>query len=223
MWLWIGLPIFFVISLIDYKWLVKLRLPAYVASILVLIYVLLFGIEINNSKSWIKIAGFGVQPVEPCKVAFICGITALMLYLQPYVKKIWPIVIIGVLTLIPMVLIKLQNDLGSAAVFGPVAFLMMLTGGIRKRYLMLPVIGGVLMLMFLYTYIHMMDQKIPGIGSRPNTRIKAFFDPEYDPQGAGWAVRQSLIAVGSGGLKGKGYNCIIKWIPKLPITTTFFR
>ncbi|MEM1158664.1 MAG: FtsW/RodA/SpoVE family cell cycle protein [Verrucomicrobiota bacterium] len=206
MWLWIGLPVFFTVSLIDYKWLVKLGFPIYAGSILVLIYVLFFGIEINNSKSWINIGVTMIQPVEPCKIAFICGMAALMLYLQPYIKKIWPILIIGVLTLIPMVLIKLQNDLGSAAVFGPVAFLMMLTGGIRKRYLILPVMAGLVLLMFLYTYVHKMDQEIPGIGSRPNTRIKAFFDPEYDPQGAGWAVRQSLIAVGSGGLKGKGYK-----------------
>ncbi len=206
MWLWIGLPVFFIMSLIDYKWLLKLGLPIYIMAMLTLIYVLIFGLEVNNSKSWISIGGFGVQPVEPCKVAFICGMAALMLYLQPHIKKIWPIAIVGALTLIPMILIKMQNDLGSAAVFGPVAFLMMLTAGIRKRYLALPVIGGVLMLVFFYTYVHKMKQEIPGIGTRPNLRIKAFFDPEYDPQGAGWAVRQSLIAVGSGGLKGKGYK-----------------
>lgn len=206
MWLWIGLPVFFAVSLIDYKWFLKLGIPIYIAAMLVLVYVLIFGIEINNSKSWIRIAGFGVQPVEPCKVAFICGMAALILFLQEHIKKIWPIFVIGILTLIPMILIKMQNDLGSAVVFAPVAFLMMLTGGIRKRYLMLPVIGGFIMLLFLYTYVHKMDREIPGIGTRPNLRIKAFFDPEYDPQGAGWAVRQSLIAVGSGGLKGKGYK-----------------
>jgi rod shape determining protein RodA len=206
MWLWIGIPIFFIIALIDYKWVLKLGLPIYGIAMLVLIYVLLNGIEINNSKSWISIAGFAVQPAEPSKIAFICGMTALILFLQPHMKKLWPIAVIGVATLIPMLLIKFQNDLGSAVVFAPIAFLLMLTGGVKKRYLMIPVLGGALLLMFCYTYVHKMEKEIPGIGARPNLRIKAFFDPEYDPQGAGWAVRQSLIAVGSGGLKGKGYK-----------------
>lgn len=206
LWFWIGLPLFFFVTLFDYRWLLKLGMVIYFGALAVLIGVLIFGVEINNAKSWIRFGGFGIQPAELAKLAFIIGIASFTIYLQPHIKKIWPIFVLAIATVIPMALILKQPDLGSAAVFGPIAFLIMLVGGVRKRYLALPVIGGALVLFFCYVYVHKMQQDLPGLKSYQNNRIRTFFDPELDPRGAGWAVRQSLIAVGSGGLKGKGYK-----------------
>lgn len=206
LWFWIGLPAFFIISLIDYRWLIKLGLPIYFAALVVLICVLAFGIEINNAKSWIRFGGFGIQPAELCKLAYIIGLTAITLLLRDHIKKIWPLALLVVVMSIPMLLILKQPDLGSAAVFAPITFFVMLVGGVRKRYLALPVIGAAAVLFFCYVYVHKMGQDIPGLKPYQVNRIRTFFDPELDPRGAGWAVRQSLIAVGSGGLKGKGYK-----------------
>jgi len=206
LWFWFGLPLFFIVALIDYKWLVKLGPVFYLGAIFSLIGVLLFGVEINNAKSWIRFGSFGIQPAELAKLAFIVSVACFTVRLQEHIKKIWPIILLGIATLIPMALILKQPDLGSAAVFAPIAFLVMLVGGVRKRYLALPVVGAAVVLCFCYVYVHKMQQDLPGLKPYQNNRIRTFFDPELDPRGAGWAVRQSLIAVGSGGLKGKGYK-----------------
>ncbi|MGF1678839.1 MAG: FtsW/RodA/SpoVE family cell cycle protein [Candidatus Methylacidiphilales bacterium] len=206
LWFWLGLPAFFIVALTDYKWLLQLGGVAYVFSLLVLIGVLIFGVEINNAKSWIRIGGLGIQPSELCKLAFICGMSAFVIYLHPHIKKIWPLFPLALATLLPTALILKQPDLGSAAVFGPIAYLILWCGGVRKRYLALPVIAAGAVLFFCYTYVHKGGHDIPGLKTYQNNRIRTFFDPELDPRGAGWAVRQSLIAVGSGGLKGKGYK-----------------
>lgn len=257
-WLAIGLGVFLVCSLVDYENFVRYGWVIFAGMVLVLVYVLLFGKVVNNSRSWIGLGGFGVQPGEFAKIALILGLAWFFVRQQEHMGKLWMILAAGGIALIPFGLILLQPDFGTAAVLAPITFFALWAGGARKRWLVLPLIGIAVAVLGCYWVVYRANwdgtlQDIPratgegiqlavhlkgrpeggdaqvaptAIPGRPTAdqlasgearkptvllktyqinRIRTFFKPELDPLGAGWTIRQSLIAVGSGGLKGKGY------------------
>ncbi|NJK91794.1 MAG: rod shape-determining protein RodA [Blastochloris sp.] len=265
-WLCIGSGVFLVLALTDYKWILRLAPLIYAGMIFILLTVLLFGTEVNGAKSWIRFAGINIQPAEFSKIAFIIGLAWFLQQLQSQIKRFWVILVIPLTMLVPMALILRQPDLGSAAVFMPITFVMMFVAGVRKRYLAIPVLGALAGIWFAFYVVHQaqwngtfqdfprsvkegLALSLPGSHSTPIpeetptpdalessplnkpqpklqaalslqkveenqtvilklyqlNRIRTFFNPDLDPLGAGWTIRQSLIAVGSGGFKGKGY------------------
>jgi rod shape determining protein RodA len=247
-WMGVAVCVFFVTSLINYRLWIRFGWALYLAAIAILLSVLAFGVEINNSKSWIQIGSQSVQPAELCKIAFIIAMAWLIHSLRSYIKRFWPLILFVIVTLIPIALILKQPDLGSAAVFGPICFCMLVVAGVRKRYLLIPVLAAIAGIYFSYWIVHRAEWNgtsgdlkrcieqgtlmSMGIMPKPDedtglekpvlpasqkegmtiltpnqvNRIRTTFDADLDPQGAGWAVRQSLIAVGSGGWRGKGYK-----------------
>ncbi|MDD5262526.1 MAG: FtsW/RodA/SpoVE family cell cycle protein [Methylacidiphilales bacterium] len=259
MWLIVGLVLFFVVSLTNYEFILRIGPLIYAASLLLLVAVLFIGHEVNGAKSWIRFAGVGIQPIEFSKVAYVIGLSWLLLSMSEHVKKLWFLIgAVGVTACLPILLIMRQPDLGGAAVFMPITFCLLWVGGASKRYLMIPVLAAVFGGLFGYLVIykaqwdgtlqglpkatvdavflpfHKKDKpddavpkapfvplstKKPEKGEPEPTeskekvllksyqlnRIKTFFNPDLDPLGAAWTIRQSLIAIGSGGLKGKGY------------------
>ena len=257
MWLIIGLILFFIVSLTNYDFLLRIGPFIYGASILLLVSVLVFGHEVNGAKSWLRFGRIGLQPIELCKVAFIVGMSWVLLSLSEHVKKFWFLVLVaGFVAGLPMLLIMKQPDMGGAAVFVPITFTLLWVGGARKRYLIIPVLCAVIFGLFGYFIIYKAEwdgtaQGLPEAAieavrlpfkkqseteqkpripsgtvkkaskdepeeSRADgrkvilkqyqlNRIKTFFNPDLDPLGAAWTIRQSLIAIGSGGFKGKGY------------------
>lgn len=264
-WLALGCGVFLFLALVDYEHLVRYGWLLYAGILLLLLYVPFFGREVNNSRSWIGVGGFGIQPAEFGKLATICGMAWFIVRYGHAVKKLWFLCAVGVAAAIPMGLILLQPDFGSAAVFAPITFFILWAAGARKRYLMIPVAGVVAGVLASYWFVYRAEwdgtvQDIPGGlrdavlvatgaksapddrrgtllaarrqarqqaweaagGSRGDeeaagpsrtvllkpyqlSRINTFYKPDLDPLGHGWTIRQSLIAVGSGGLKGKGY------------------
>ncbi len=247
-WMGVAVAVFFITALINYRFWIRYGWALYLAALAILVAVLAFGVEINSSKSWIQIGSQSVQPAELCKIAFICGMAWLIHSLRAHIKSFWPLLIFSLVTLIPIALILKQPDLGSAAVFGPIAFCMLVVAGVRKRYLIIPVLAAMAGIYCSYWIVHraewngtssdlkrcveegiLMSMHIEpkpaeGTGLEPPAsptikdegktiltpnqvnRIRTTFDADLDPQGSGWAVRQSLIAVGSGGWRGKGYK-----------------
>lgn len=247
-WMGVAITVFFITSLIDYRIWIRYGWVLYLGAIGILFAVLAFGVEINSSKSWIQIGSQSIQPAELCKIAFICAMAWLIHSLRAHIKRFWPLLIFALITLIPIALILKQPDLGSAAVFGPISFCMLVAAGVRKRYLMIPVLAAIAGVYFSYWIVHRAEwdgtstdlkrcieqgilmslNKMPepleedGSGkplaqpirdsgktiltTNQVNRIRTTFDADLDPQGSGWAVRQSLIAVGSGGWRGKGYK-----------------
>jgi rod shape determining protein RodA len=264
-WLGIGMVIYFTLALINYEWIIRCAPFIYILTVLILITVLLFGTEVNNARSWIRFAGVQLQPAEFAKIGFIIGLSWILLQFQENIKNLSVSLLICALALVamglPMGLILKQPDLGSAAVFLPVTFFMLYASGVRKFFLMVPVLGAVIVCWFAFYVIYQANwngslQDIPRgikdgvvltlpdlnraaeeagveeplLKTKPAVkleealtlekvqtkkitllqryqldRIRTFFNPDLDPLGAGWTIRQSLIAVGSGGFKGKGY------------------
>jgi rod shape determining protein RodA len=196
-WVGIGLVAMVVAFSFDYHTLLGFSLPLYLFSLVALALVLVLGYEAGGAQGWFRLGSIGVQPSEFAKL-----ITALYLarYLAAPSTRQLPlrqILTAGALVAIPMLLIVFEPDLGGAAMFVPMAAGMLLVSGVRLRVLFTTV-GACLVAGLL----------IWSLGMKPyqRQRVLTFMAPDTDPLGAGYQVRQSKIAVGSGELAGRGYG-----------------
>lgn len=175
----------------------KLSWVLYGTCILLLVGVAAFGTVVNGSQRWLSIAGMNIQPAEPTKLAIIL---AMARYLsrnppKPGGYRFKEIIIPGLIFLIPAGLIIKQPDLGTAMVVMFIGGGMLLFMGIRPRVLLLMTITVLLSLYPAWHSLHDYQRK----------RIQVLIDSELDPKGSGYHISQSKIAVGSGGVFGKGY------------------
>lgn len=195
-WFVICLPMYFAVSLIDYRWVRYGAVPLYVLGVLGLIATMKFGEVRYGAKSWIDL---GVMSFQPSQLAVIAGVMTLAVYLEAS-KKTTPflrILAVGAIVGAPWFMILVQPDLGSCIVWVPIVLAMMFIGNIPKRWLVSMLILGVAMLPLVINFVLKDYQKL---------RLITFMNPNLDPQGAGWNINQSLIAIGSGGFQGKGFK-----------------
>lgn len=204
-WVGLGLVCFFLLSFSDYHRWVAQGWLWFAVGLLLLLLVLVFGREVNGAKSWIRLGPVGFQPAEVMKLAFLAGACALLVSLRERMEQFRTVLALVGLALIPVILILRQPDLGSAAVFMPMCFGLLFAGGTRLRYLLIPAGVGLAAVLAIYIYVGQMGKELPFLKTYQNNRIRTFFDPNLDPLGAGWTIRQSIIAIGSGGVSGKGY------------------
>ena len=196
-WVVAGVVVFLIVSLIDYRWLVKwTALPIYLVSIIMLLLTLVMGHKVNGARSWLHLGPMNFQPAQ---LAVMSGILVLALFLSQY-KNLHPmmrIIITGIISGTPMLLILMQPDLGEVIIWVPVLLALWYIGGIPHRYLI-----SILLLIAAAIPIVIYFKLKPF----QFARITAFIDPSLDPQGAGWAINQVLVGVGSGGWAGKGFH-----------------
>ncbi len=197
-WVGAGLAIFIVTSVLDYRWIKWAALPLYLVSIglLMLTYTSL-GQEHGGAKCWLKLPGIGTM--QPSQLCVIAGVMVVSLFLSQF-RRIHPFLklcIVGAIVGGPMALILKQPDFGMTLVWVPTIMVMLFLGGIPKRYLIVIVLIGLCAVPLAINFVLKPYQR---------QRIVTFIDPGIDPRGAGWAINQSLIAIGSGGLNGKGFK-----------------
>jgi rod shape determining protein RodA len=215
LWALVGLTVLFGAVAVDYRRVGRGALVVYLACIVLLVLVLLMGRKIYGATRWLNLFGVLVQPSEFAKLGTIL---LLARYLSEPARDLAnPRTLLTVLVLaaVPFVLILQQPDLGTAATLIPVALAMLFVGGVPMRYLLVLGLVGVLAL-------------VPGwfiLDGYQRERLLVFFDPGRDPLGAGWNSIQSGIAVGSGGLTGKGYMMgtqnILGFLPRTVAPTDF--
>ena len=261
-----GLVIMMIMTFLDYRKLSQWSLFLFIGINIVLVYTRIAGTKVNGARSWLGIGDFGVQPSEFGKIIFILFLAR---YLDtstklPELKRfIYAILIMC----IPVGLILIQPDLGTASVYIPIFIMMCYMAGIPKRYLALVLSTGLLIILFsvLPVWESQIYQKsiplfrvftnlklrllvivafaliclIGVIGCRlfkqqyyywiafvfgimtfaltasvvamkvlksyQIMRLIVFLNPNVDPQGAGWNIIQSKVAIGSGGLFGQGF------------------
>lgn len=195
-WVGISTVAFFAVSLIDYRWIRWGALPMYLASIVFLILTLLIGLRLEGAKSWLRL---GPVQFQPAQLAVLSGVLVLSLFLSQF-RSLNPLLKIlgcGVTVGAPALLILIQPDLGECMIWFPVLFAMLFVARVPLRYLTVIALLGITCMPLAYYF------KLKPYQQR---RIIAFVDPEIDPRGAGWAVNQTLIAIGSGGWAGKGFK-----------------
>jgi len=158
--------------------------------------VLVIGTEAGGARRWIDVAGMTFQPSEVMKVALVLALARYYQWLpERWVSHpgglIIPVLMIG----LPMSLTLLQPDLGTAVLFGFVGLALMFLAGVHAAYFIAGGLASVAMVPLLWEQLHDYQRR----------RIEVFLNPESDPLGAGYHITQSKIALGSGGISGKGF------------------
>ena len=266
-WAVTGLIILVSISLVQYASLKPWIPYAYLVGLALIVMTLLFGRVVNGTRAWLGVGILGIQPSEFMKIATILAFAVYLERVGNSIRQIPYLAAGSVLFLIPIALILMQPDFGTASVFFPIYLAMCYMAGARVRHLLF--IGVTALLVLLFTmlpawehYIH--GSRIPAFEIFSNVRVKllvlaglaavalvalvglmmlkrrsfywimysiaplflslaaslgtravirdyqimrliVFLNPYVDPRGAGWNVIQSVTAVGSGGLAGKGF------------------
>lgn len=205
----LGIVIMFALMLIDYNIWGELYLIIYAGCILLLIVTLIFGKTVNNAKSWIEIGSrFTFQPSEFVKVGLIISLAK---YIENNIENINnPFVLLKILAFafLPVVLILLQPDVGTAIVYVVFIFIMLFSQGISLKYVAYAIGLGVLSIPALWFSMNQYQKN----------RIYDFLDPTRDAMGSGRQVIQGKIALGSGKLFGrglfKGTQNMYKYVPE---------
>jgi rod shape determining protein RodA len=197
LWAAISLGAFVLTILVDYKLWLAFSPYFYGLAVFILLGLLVFGRIVSGARSWINLAFMGGQPSEMAKIVVLLVLARLFAeYRAAFVSFSFGAASVA-LAGIPMVLVALQPDFGTAACFFPlIAGCLILAGLTRKTLVLLLVLaiaGGVVgWNFFLKDY-----QK---------KRLETLVNPDQDPRGAGYHVKQSKIAIGSGGMLGKGFK-----------------
>ena len=168
----------------------------YFFILLLLIYASFYGVTVSGSQRWINLYFINLQPSELMKIAIIVCFAKFYHRLQinsvnSFKSLITPIVIL----IIPILLVLSQPDLGTSILIGFSGMVVIWLAGVNIRYFVYLFLGLLVSAPFVISFLKPY-QKL---------RILTFFDPEKDPLGAGYQIIQSKIAVGSGGLGGKGF------------------
>lgn len=196
LWFSVGLAMYLAVALFDYRLICQWAAVWYVMAAGMLVLVLVAGTRVHGAKSWFGWGGFGVQPAEFTKLAVIIAISYYLFHRTPEMRRRWGTVLAGLaLVGAPALLILAQPDLGSTLVLIPISLGLMFVAGVRVKHLVVVVAVGACLLPVVWLKLKPYQKD----------RLTVFLNPNRDPLGAGWNLNQSLIAVGSGGFRGKGY------------------
>ncbi len=190
----------FFMSLIDYHRLIDIATPAYSLSIVALLAVLAIGTKVMGGKRWIKFpGGIHFQPSEWVKLVLIVAVARYFWGLSGRELTWGDIAKAFALVCVPMLLVLKQPDLGTALTYLPILLCGLFLGGIRPKQAGILLLGAAVLVGGVWK---------TGKVLKPyqKARLTSFMDPDSDPRGSGYQIRQSLIAVGSGGIWGKGAN-----------------
>jgi rod shape determining protein RodA len=194
LWLTVGVVAAAVVIFIDYHVWSEFSLLLHGMVMALLVLVLFVGTEVGGNRSWLV---FGPVRLQPSELAKWTTCLVLATYLAKRVRGnmgLRGLVEMGILTGVPLALVAAQPDLGTALIFVPIHLAAILLGGLRWK-----VIVGLLIAALLFTPVVWMQ-----LEDYHRERILSVLDTQRDPQGVGYQTEQSKIAIGSGGMLGKG-------------------
>ena len=243
LWITGGSFIFMTCALIDYRKLGDQSWILYFLEIVLLVWVIAKGKNINNAQSWIAIGGLTIQPSEfakPATLLFMSWAITRPGWRNSVVPS-W--LIAGVILLPPLILVLLQPDMGTMLVFLPFTFCIAFIKGLQWRWILLTALVGALCAPILFTHLAPHQQaRIKVFLDAPATSLIAAATPFVSPEQAKkwndaheaffkskkidtWNAEQSLLSVGSGGLTGKGFmegtQYLLGYLPR-PVSPTDF-
>ena len=194
-WVAAGFVILLVMTNIEYLKILDIAYLAYAINLALLVFLLLFGGEHYGARRWIDLGPVSLQPSEFVKITMILALAAFLGERRERIGTLKNYIGALVLMMPAVVLIFLQPDLGTAIVLIPVFLAMMFICGEKVRYILSSVAIGLAGLPVLWGL--MKDYQ--------KDRLLVFVNPNRDPLGAGYTIIQSKIAIGSGGMFGKGW------------------
>ncbi len=198
MWLFVSLSVFVGITLADWSFLKTnsiFLLIGYAIGVGALLFLLIKGYSINGAQSWIPVGPFHVEPVEFIKLILVLVLAKYFSRRHVAIGRLRTLVASLAYAAIPIFLVLAQPDFGSAVVLGVLWLGMALVGEMRVRHLFSLTVLALVGLIVLWQFVFLPYQK---------ARIINFINPYQDVRGAGYHALQSMIAVGSGQIFGKG-------------------
>ncbi len=225
----------------DYKHVMQLSWWIYGGAVALLLLVFLFP-KVNGAHRWIPLPGFTLQPSELGKIAVVIGLSAFLAApdrdMDEWKTFFGCVAIVG----LPFLLIAAEPDLSTSLTLAPIALAIMLYSGVQRRLLLVGVAAFVLFAIVVCVWIkyettpeieqlaeaerpRIVLPRMPFLEDYQKGRIKVFLTKDHDLADAGWNKLQSQIAVGSGGLRGKGYlggtQNILGFLPRTVAPTDF--
>ena len=207
----LGIGLMAVVALIDYRRYREYASKGYIAIIILLVLVLIFGTG-DGAKRWL----FGFQPSELAKLVMIVVFASWLTNRRERLKEpkvVWQSMLFMA---VPMALVFLEPDLGTSLVFLVIMLSMLFVAGANRKVFygfclfLLAAIVLIYVSLYIYTdgFTKLLEEDIPFLPLRSYQlmRLAIFINPGMDPQNSGFHIIQSMIAIGSGGLLGKGYG-----------------
>ena len=192
----IGIGIVLAMAMVRPEVWLKAAYPAYALALLLLCMVPVIGVEALGARRWIGFGGVTFQPSELMKLALVAALARYYQWLpSDNVSRPRWVVIPLLLIVIPVVMTLKQPDLGSAMLFAVLGLALMFLAGVSTFYFLAGGAATVAAMPLIWSNFHDYQRR----------RVEIFLDPEKDPLGAGYHITQSKIALGSGGVSGKGY------------------
>jgi cell division protein FtsW len=213
MWAALGVSAMTLAMRFDYR---NYREPSFIwmslGTVALGLVAVLFSPPINGSSRWFGVGGLGVQPSELAKLSAIFFIAALLERRMDRIDEVgYALVPIGLVVAVLVGLILAEPDMGTAMTLVVIAAAMVFAAGLNYRYVVGVILGGVPVV-----YLVLMS------ASYRRRRLMAFWNPWSDPLGDGFQIIQSLIAVGAGGLFGRGFMAGVQKLFYLPEPHTDF-
>ncbi len=208
-WLIIGLAVMVVIAFVEYRYYSDFAYFAYGAAVFSLLLVMAFGMVTSGAQRWIRVGPFSFQPSEFCKIALILALAKIFQRppgLEGYSLR--ELFLPFLLLLLPTLLILKQPDLGTAIILFMIFLSVLFFVKVSWSAWLIMIVAGGSILPVLWSFLKGYQKR----------RILTFLNPDLDPLGAGYHVIQSKIAVGSGGVLGKGLmhgtQCKLGFLPE---------
>ncbi len=199
-WLMLGIVLFFSVILINYTWFSRLAYPFYGLTVILLILVFFIGKKTMGAQRWIDLGIFSIQPTDIYKIGMLIIISDYLSNLRTHRLSGWMIFkTFSLFILIPLLLIIKQPDLGSGIIILGTFFVIVLMYGVETRFMRLFIIIILISVPFLWPVVW------NNLKDYQKQRIVAFMNEDLDPDGIGYHIKQSKIAIGSGKITGKGY------------------
>lgn len=185
-----------VLALIPMRMLMDYAYLVYFACLFVLVVVDVVGHTGMGAQRWLRVGGLNLQPSEFMKLALILALARYFHQLHPEDIRRLPFLLVPFLLMaVPAILILRQPNLGTTTILVSVGAVMCFLAGVQWRYFVSVLLAVILAAPVGYHFLHDYQKR----------RVLTFLDPQQDPLGAGYNILQSMIAIGSGGLLGKGY------------------
>ena len=192
----LGLVLMFLLSQIDPDFYKNNSMIFLIFSIILILTTMIFGKEVNGAKRWLDLGFFSLQSSEIIKIALPVFLAA-YLYDKPLPISLFNTVVSIIVIFIIVNLVRIQPDLGTSLVIFIAGLYILFLAGLSWRFIGISLGIFILSLPFIWNNFLEPFQR---------QRILTLLDPNADPYGSGWNIAQSKIAIGSGGIRGKGYG-----------------
>ncbi|MFP4081928.1 MAG: rod shape-determining protein RodA [Candidatus Aminicenantes bacterium] len=196
-WIVLSLIALFLFVSLDYKFLTAYSFYLYIMLVILLVWMLFFGKQVAGTRSWIKFPVFQVQPSELMKVVLILVLAQSFSHFRKDSLTRNKLFLSASLVAVPVVLVGLQPDLGTALSYLPILLACFLLVGLNRK---------IIISLLIFAFLLGIGGWNLGLRDYQKKRLEVLLYPAHDPLGAGYHIQQSKIAIGSGGFLGKGYK-----------------